>query len=108
MHSFSFTMQGNKASAKLMLACATGEHIKSAELTARKAGKDQQEFLKIKFSDLIVSSFNTGGNSSDMKGVDQIGIDFSKIEYEYKEQKADGTLGGSVKTGGDVQQHKKV
>ena len=108
MQSFSFTMQVNKASAKLMLACATGEHIKSAELTARKAGKDQQEFLKIKFSDLIVSSFNTGGNSSDTKGVDQIGMDFSKIEYEYKEQKADGTLGGSVKTGWDVKQNKKV
>ena len=29
-----------------MLACASGEHIKKAVLTCRKAGKDQQEFLK--------------------------------------------------------------
>src|SRR6266542_976170 len=45
MQDFHFVMKVNKASPKLMLACATGQHIKEATLTCRKAGKDQQEFL---------------------------------------------------------------
>ena len=42
-----------------MLACASGEHIKKAVLTCRKAGKDQQEFLKFTFTDVLVSSYQT-------------------------------------------------
>src|SRR4030095_448937 len=61
MQDFHFTMVNNKASPKLMLACAQGDHIKSAILTCRKAGKEQQEFLKVTMSDCLVSSFQTGG-----------------------------------------------
>ena len=46
MQDFHFVMGVNKATPKLVLACATGEHIKSAILVCRKAGKEQQEFLK--------------------------------------------------------------
>ena len=38
MQDFHFVMGVNKSSPKLMLACATGEHIKKAVLTCRKAG----------------------------------------------------------------------
>ncbi len=109
MQDFHFTMKMNKSTPKVMLACATGHHIKEATLTCRRAGKDQQEYLKIKLTDFIVSSYQTGGHGGD--GVipsDQIGFNFSKIEFEYKEQKPDGTLGGSVKTGYDVKQNKAV
>src|SRR5262249_20296840 len=47
MGDFHFVMHINKASPKLMLACADGEHIRKAVLTCRKAGTEQQEFLKI-------------------------------------------------------------
>src|SRR5499427_3742203 len=46
MQDFHYTVPINRSSPKLFLACATGEHIKSATLTCRKAGKTQQEFLK--------------------------------------------------------------
>src|ERR1700681_1453495 len=51
MQDFHFTMHVNKATPKLFLACATGEHIKKAVLTCRKAGKDQQEFQKVTFTE---------------------------------------------------------
>jgi type VI secretion system secreted protein Hcp len=109
MQDFHFVMKVNKSTPKLMEACASGQHIKTAELTCRKAGKDQQEYLKIKLSDLIVSNFHTGGSAGDsVIPVDQISLNFSKIEYEYKEQKPDGTLGGAVKAGWDLKQNKKV
>jgi len=106
---FSFQMTVNKATPKLMLACATGQHIKSGVLVCRKAGGEQVEFLKITMSDLLVSSYQTGGSSSAaLVPVDQVTLNFSKIEFEYKEQKPDGTLGGAVKAGYDVKANKKV
>lgn len=109
MQDFHFVMKVNKSSPKLMLACANGEHIKKATLTCRKAGKDQQEYLKIEMSDILVSSYQTGGSAAgDAIPMDQISLNFTKIEYEYKPQKADGTLDGPIKTGYDVKQNKKV
>src|SRR6266481_1637831 len=35
----------DKASPVLMRACATGQHLKEATITHRKAGKDQQDYL---------------------------------------------------------------
>lgn len=109
MQDFHFVMKINKASPKLMQACASGEHIKKAVLVCRKAGKDQQEFMKATMTDLLVSSYQTGGSGhSDIVPTDQISINFAKIEIEYKEQKADGTLGGTVKAGWDVKANKAV
>jgi len=108
MQDFHFVMRHSKASPKLMLACASGEHIKKATLTCRKAGKDQQEFMKIEFSDLLVSSFQTGGSANGINPTDQVTLNFAKIEHEYKEQSADGSLKGPVKAGWNVKENKAV
>ncbi|MBX3300011.1 MAG: type VI secretion system tube protein Hcp [Acidobacteria bacterium] len=109
MQDFHFVMKCSKASPKLMLACATGEHIKKATIVARKAGTEQQEFLKYTLSDVLVSGYQTGGSGAgDVIPTDQISFNFAKVEIEYKEQKADGTLGGTVKAGYDIKQNKKV
>jgi len=105
---FHFTTRINKASPKLFEACATGKHIKSAVLTCRKAGGEQQEYLKITLSDLIVSSYESGGHPGSTLPTDQFSLNYSKVEDEYKEQKPDGTLGGTVKAGWDVKANKKV
>lgn len=93
MQDFHFTMGVNKATPMLLIACATGDHIKSAILTCRKAGKDQQEFLKYSFFDVFISSYQTGGSDSPME---QCSFNFAKIQVDYKEQKIDGTLAGAL------------
>ena len=98
----------NKSSPKLFLACANGEHIKSAILVCRKAGKEQQEFLKWTFSDLLVSSYQTGGSSGEVIPVDSISLNFTKIEFSYKIQKPDGSLGDEFKAGYDLKKNTKV
>jgi type VI secretion system secreted protein Hcp len=109
MQDFHFVMSVNKASPTLMLRCATGEHIKKAVLTCRKAGKEQQEYLKITLSDMLVSSFQTGGSAGDgALPTDQFALNFSKVEFEYKAQKPDGTLDSPVKVGYDVKANKTV
>ncbi len=105
---FHFTFKNCKASPKMMLACANGEHIKGAVLTCRKAGKDQQEYLIVKFADILVSSFQTGGSAGDIIPTDSCSFNFCKIEMDYKEQKSDGSLGGSVKAGYDIKLNKAV
>ena len=108
MQDFHFTMSCNKSSVKLFLACAGGDHIKTAVLTCRKAGKDQQEFYKVTFSDILVSSYQSGGGGGDTLPIDSISLNFAKVEKEYKEQKSDGTLGGAIKAGWDLKLNKKV
>jgi len=109
MQDFHFTMSVNKSTPKLVLACSSGQHIPKAVLTCRKAGTDQQEFLLYTFSDVLVSSYQTGGSGhGDVVPVDQISLNYTKIEVEYKEQKPDGTLAGPIKAGWDLKLNKKV
>lgn len=104
-----FTAYHSKASPKLMLACASGQHLKTATLTCRKAGTDQQEYLVYKMSDVLVSSYQTGGtNGSEVRPVDSFSLNYAKIETEYKPQKADGSLDSPVKAGWNLKENKKV
>ena len=103
-----FTTHVGKASPLLMLACATGQHIKKAVLHVRKQGGDQQEYYKVELEDLLVSSYQSGGHSGSGVPTDQFALDFTKIKFEYKPQKPDGTLDAAVTAGYDVKTNKKV
>ena len=92
MEDFQFTMNSNVASPKLMLACATGDHIKQALLTCRKAGKEQQEYLKLTLSDVLVSSYKTNGGDSDHLPMDSVSLNFGKILIDYRKQDQNGQL----------------
>jgi type VI secretion system secreted protein Hcp len=109
---FHFTKLVDKASPKLFQACCSGEVFKTALLTVRKAGKEQQEYYTVKLTDVLVSSWtespDTGGNPADWKQVEAVSLNFSKIEIGYKEQKPDGTLSGEIKGGWDVKANQKT
>lgn len=109
MQDFHFVMHMNKATPELMLACADGKHLKDAILTCRKAGGGQNDFFSVKMSDVLVSSYQTGGSAhGDVLPVDQVSLAFTKIEFEYKPQDAKGATGSPVKTGYDLSKNKKV
>jgi len=106
---FHFTKLIDKSSPMLFVSCATGQHIKSAVVTARKAGGKQEDYLIFKMSDVLVSSYQTGGSAgSDVVPTEQFSLNFVKLEVAYKEQKADGSLGGEVKQGFDFAKFAKV
>jgi len=101
-----FTMRADKSMPKLFTLCATGERVKKAVLTFRKAGKQQQEFLKITFSDALVSKFEMGGaRDADATPMVLFAFNFAQIEEEYKAQKADGSLTGAIKYSYAVGKH---
>ena len=106
---FHFTKRVDKASPELFLACANGKHFKEALLSVRKAGENPLEYLKVKFSDVLVSSFQPGGNDGSDVVMESISFNFTKVEMEYQEQGPDGKAkGGPVKQGYDVKINKKV
>ena len=90
----SFTHNIDRASPLLMRGCATGQHLKEATITHRKAGKGQQEFLIIKMNDVIVTGVNSG--DSENAHVETVSLAFAKVYLEYRPQKADGSLDAGV------------
>jgi type VI secretion system secreted protein Hcp len=109
MQDFHFTKKLDKASSRLFIACATGEHIKSAILTARKAGGGQQEYLKITLEDAMVTNYQIGGSGAgETVPLETVALNFAKIEFSYKEQKPDGSLGGEAKQKYDLSANKKI
>jgi type VI secretion system secreted protein Hcp len=109
MDDFNFVMPVCQASPKLMLACATGQHIKTALLTCRKAGTEQVEYYTIKMTGVLVTSFRTGGTgAASILPVDQVALNFAQIEFDYKPQSETGTLGGSIKAGYSPKENRKV
>jgi type VI secretion system secreted protein Hcp len=97
----------SKASPKLWLACASGQHIKSAVLTCRKPGKAPFEFLKITLTDVLVSSYEIDG-SDEEPPLDQIALAFAKVETAYTPQDPSGKAQPPVKAGWDVKKNAKV
>jgi type VI secretion system secreted protein Hcp len=91
----SFVHRIDKATPKLMLSCATGQHIPAATLTVRKAGRTPIEYLKVTLSDCLVSSFQVSGNSSGTPS-DAFSLNFAKVEFAYYPQNADGSVGAPV------------
>lgn len=96
---FKFVMKTQVATPLLLTACSTGEHLKEAVLTCRKAGKDQQEYMKWTLKDALITHIETGYDANDADDIvpsDEVSLAFNYIEVQYQQQKPDGTLGGAV------------
>jgi type VI secretion system secreted protein Hcp len=106
-HDFNFTHYVDKASPVLMKVCATGEHIKEATITVRKAGKGQQEFLVVKMNDIIVTSVAPGGSAGGDATMESVALQCAKVDLEYKPQKADGSLEAGLHFKYDIKGNKE-
>ena len=104
---FNFTHHVDKASPVLLKACATGEHIKEATITVRKAGKGQQEFLILKMADILITSVNPSGSGDAAATMESVALQSSKVDLEYKPQKADGSLDAGLHFKYDIKGNKE-
>jgi len=98
----------DKASPKLFLACAKGEHIPKATLIMRKAGGGQKKYLEIVLNDVLVSSYSTSGSGGGMTPSESISLNFGKMTIEYFEQDNKGTTTSAGKAGYDIKANKAV
>lgn len=81
--------------------CANGKHFKEATLSMAKSGDGQSTFLTVKLKEVFISSYDVGAeHSGDLH--EHLSVSYGDIEFGYKPQKPDGSLGGEVKFGWDV------
>jgi type VI secretion system secreted protein Hcp len=89
----SFTKWVDKASPLLMLFCSNGKHVPTATLVVRKAGETPVEYITIKMIDVIVTSVSTGGSGGEDRLTENVSLNFATVNFDYIEQKADGSEG---------------
>lgn len=93
-----FTKQTDKSTPLLVQAACVNKAVKKAVLYARKASQNGPvEYYTITLEECIVSSYQSQGNSGDSSvPVDSFSLNFTKFKLDYKPQKKDGSLEGSV------------
>ncbi len=104
------TMKSNPGTPKMLEACASGKHFKTATLVALKASGSGKpvEYLKLTLTDVIIAKHRMGyeppppGVKGPELAVDDFSLDFAKISVEYKEQKSDGSAGPGTEGGFDL------
>lgn len=91
-----FSKYYDKATPALLLHLCNGKHIKEGLITVRKAGEKPLEYLKVKLTDLLVSaiSHSAGSGGGDLL-MENLSVNFSKIQMEYQEQNEEGGKQGS-------------
>ena len=83
---FNFTSNVSKASPALFLACASGKHIPNAQITVRKAGGKTQDYLILKLTDVLISSYQPSATSEADRPTESISMAFAKVEFTYIKQ----------------------
>ena len=98
----SFTKWIDKSSCDLMLACCNGKHFDEAHLVVRKAGESPLEYLKIKMTEVMITSVSTGGSGGDDRLTENLTLNFAKVKVAYEEQTATGSGGAKPKMSWDI------
>lgn len=92
---FNFVSNISRASPVMMQKCCTGEHLKQGVLSVRKAGGTQQDYLIVKLSDCLISSYSAGGTQSDDQPMEQVSLNFKKCEISVAPQDGGAPVSGS-------------
>jgi type VI secretion system secreted protein Hcp len=96
---FTIVKHIDKSSPVLMVAVCTGRPIRDGIFTvedprAARGAKGGEAFLKIKLNDILISSFQTGGGGTDQP-MDQVSLNFAKIEISVRDSTGKWTTGDS-------------
>ncbi len=92
MQDMHFSMKMNKASPRLMLACATGQHIPKLQFVVSRADSDTggtTDYYVVTLTDVLVSSFKTSSAPQPPAGTPQVpetaslSLNFTKIQWTY-------------------------
>ena len=89
-----FVHRYDKASPPLLRQAATGRHIATAVLSARRSGAGTRDFLKITLREVIVTSLQMADNGDGP--IEQVALNFAEIAFDYTPQSARGVPGTPV------------
>ena len=95
-----FTKYCDKASPKLWLKCAKGEHFKDFEFKyVISRGDSSDVFKTVKLTDVLVTGFNHAGSVGASLPMESVVLNFAKIEISYRPRTADGGWEDAMKAG---------
>lgn len=86
----------DKASPVLFAKAAAGATIPSATISVRKAGGEQQDFLVITLSDVIVTSVAQSGAGGEDRPSESVSFAFSGASISYTQQSVAGAVSAPV------------
>ena len=93
---FQFVTNISAASPKLLQACATGQHLKSAVLSGERAGAPtSSSFLSYTLTDVIVTRVEHG-DAETTAPVEQFALAYRKVAVAFRSQKPTGAFGPPV------------
>ena len=96
IHDISITKNLDSSSPQLIMDTVSGKVIPTATLTMRKAGSMEFEYLVMKMTNVIISSYATGEADGGDQIKETITLHFDSMEGNYKKQNPDGTAGQAV------------
>ena len=105
---FVITKYHDLSSAKLFELCCQGKHIKKVVIELMRASGDAPvKYLAIELDNVVISRFNSHKNPDDDLPVETVAFNYAVIKKTHTQQKrADGSKGGNVVGGWDLQANK--
>ncbi len=117
-----FRKNVDAASIPMLLACASGQHIKQALFTFRR-GAGGFDFYKVTLEDVLLThiaqragtgaqyplsftALNTGASSDGF--LDEVTLNYARIRWEHRAQRPGGAAGTATSGGWDVSANKKL
>lgn len=111
VNDMSFTKYLDKSTPALITACCNGRHIPKATMQLYKAGGGPKPllYLELKFDEILISSYSTGGSSDGLDRVmENISFNFRRFEYTYTIQNEKGGAVGKADAKWDIAKNKSV
>jgi type VI secretion system secreted protein Hcp len=105
---FVFSLAFTKASPRLLRACATGQHIKKAVLTAHRAGKDHTDVLTWALEDARVTSYEVHADATAVRPREVVQLDAQRVQIEYRGRAIGGKEAQAIIAGWDFKQNKAI
>lgn len=100
-----FSHYVDRATPNLMEYCSSGKHVHLVELSCCKAGNGSQEYMRVTLNDCIIVTAAPKGVTDTPRVIERVGISYSKIRVEVREQNANGSMGTSITGTWDVKQN---
>jgi type VI secretion system secreted protein Hcp len=94
--SFIITKTVDKATPKLMEKMVTGAQIPDGTFTVRKAGATPVEYIRILFTDILITSISTGSSAGGDNPQENVSFVFGKVSFDYTPVDIFGNAGKTI------------
>ena len=100
----SITKYIDKSTTSFIKALVTGDHMDTVTLSVSKAGGKQEDYLTIKLTSAMVTSYSTGGSGGEDMLTENVSISFAKFDVEYFAQNDKGVVASAGTVGYSVEE----